>query len=227
MSFFKEKELTYIIAVRLYRPLQRKVYSITDWKEITKGIWVAEFSFSHLGWKKERRHIVVRQDIIRRKKAMGKSLPLFKDEYDIQNYRYGVWITSSHESPYDVWNLCKPRANDENTVKELKEDFALGGFSMKRFYSVESAMLIRVLVYNLFLLFRNEIMGQKERIQRLKTLRYKYFVLPGQLGRAGREPILRISAFKKRLRSKLIYFFSRISNYIPYSERNCTAVDIL
>jgi hypothetical protein len=100
---------------------------------------------------------------------------------NIQNYRYGVWITNSHESPYDVWNLCKPRANDENTVKKLKEGFALGGFSMKRFYSVESAMLIRVLVYNLFLLFRNEIMGQKERIQRLKTLRYKYFVLPGQL----------------------------------------------
>jgi hypothetical protein len=81
IELLEEKELTYIIAVRLYRPLQRKVYSITDWKEITKGIWVAEFSFSHLGWKKERRYVVVRQDIIRRKKAMGKSLPLFKDEY--------------------------------------------------------------------------------------------------------------------------------------------------
>lgn len=226
IELLEEKELTYIIAVKLYRPLQRKVYSITDWKEITKGIWVAEFLFSHPGWKKDRRHIVVRQDIIRRKKAMGKTLPLFKNEYDMQNYRYGVWITNSSESPHDVWNLCKPRANDENTIKELKEDFALGGFSMKHFYSVESAMLIRVLAYNLFLLFRNDIMGQKERTQRLKTLRYKYFVLPGQLGRAGKEPVLRISAFKKKLRSKLIYFFSRISDYIPCSERNCNAVGI-
>jgi hypothetical protein len=31
--------------------------------------------------------------------------------------------------------------NDKNTIKELKEDFALGGFSMKRFCLNEAAML--------------------------------------------------------------------------------------
>ena len=73
---------------------------------------------------------------------MGKTLPLFAHEIDIKDYRFSVWITNSQDPAYDVWTLCKPRANDENTIRELKEDFALGGFSMKRFYAVEAAMVL-------------------------------------------------------------------------------------
>jgi hypothetical protein len=83
----------------------------------------------HPLWGKERRYIVVRQNIIRRKKAMGKSLPLIANEVDIKDYRYSAWITTSTEPPYEVWTLCKPRANDENTIKELKEDFAFRSLS--------------------------------------------------------------------------------------------------
>ena len=220
----EEEKLTYIIAVRLMRPLQRQIYSLTDWREIAKGLAVSEFSFMHPGWGKERRYIVVRQNITTRKKAMGKTLPLFANEMDIKDYRYSAWITSSQEPPYEVWTMCKPRANDENTIKELKEDFALGGFSMKRFYAVEAAMLLRVLVYNLFVLFRHELLGNKEKRQRLKTLRYKYLVLPAQFGSDGREAVLRISARARKVRSKLFYLFARISQYLPTPDHNCSAV---
>jgi hypothetical protein len=220
----EEEKLVYIIAVRLIRPLQRQIYSLADWKEIAKGLAVSEFSFMHPLWGRERRYIVVRQNIIRRKKAMGKTLPLFANELEIRNYRYSAWITNSQEPPYVVWTLCKPRANDENTIKELKEDFALGGFSMKKFYAVEAAIVVRVLVYNLFVLFKHEFLGKKEKRQRLKTLRYKYFVLAGQLGSDGREAVLRISARARKVRSKLSYLFARISSYIPRIEINCTAV---
>ena len=169
------KGLTYIIAVRLIRPLQREIHALTNWKEMARGLWVAEFSFMHPGWGKERRYIVIRQDITRRKKAMGKILPLFANEIEIKDYRFSAWITSSDAPPYEVWTMCKPRANDENTIKELKEDFALGGFSMKGFYPVEAAMVLRVLLYNLFLLFKHRFLGRKEKGQQLKTLRYKYF----------------------------------------------------
>jgi len=94
--------------------------------------------------------------------------------------------------------MCKPRANDENTIKELKEDFALGGFSMKKLYAVEAAMVLRVLVYDLFLLFKHEFLGRKEKIQRLKTLRHKYFVLPARMGSDGRDTILRTSTQSRK-----------------------------
>lgn len=220
----EEEHLTYIIAVRLVRPLQRQIYALQNWKQIAQGLSVSEFSFMHPFWGKERRYIVVRQSIIRRKKAMGKTLPLFAHEMDIRDYRFSAWITNSNEAPYDVWTLCKPRANDENTIKELKEDFALGGFSMKKFYSVEAAMVLRVLVYNLFVLFRHEFLGNKEQRQHLKTLRYKYFVLPAQMGTDGRDAVLRISVQSRKIRSKLSYLCTRISRYIPQTEINCTAV---
>jgi hypothetical protein len=220
----EEEHLTYIIAARLIRPLQRQIYALTNWKEIAHGLAVSEFSFMHLLWGKERRYIVIRQNIIRRKKAMGKTLPLFANEVDLKDYRFSVWITNSEEEPYKVWTMCKPRANDENTIKELKEDFALGGFSMKRFYAVEAAMLLRVLAYNLFVLFRHEFLGRKEKRQHLKTLRYKYFVLPAQMGSDGREAVLRISIRNKKIRSKISYLLSRIGSYIPRIDLNCTAV---
>lgn len=220
----EEEKLVYIIAARLVQPLQRKIYSLSDWRQIAGGLAVSEFSFMHPLWEKERRYIVVRQDITRRKKAMGKTLSLFANEFEIRNYRYSAWITSSQEPPYEVWTMCKPRANDENTIKGLKEDFALGGFSMKRFYSVEAAMVMRVLVYNLFVLFRHEFLGRKEKRQRLRTLRYKYLVLPAQFGSDGREGVLRISARARKVRTKLSYLFARINQYLPTLDPNCSAV---
>jgi hypothetical protein len=218
------ERLTYIIAVRLIRPIQRQVYSLTTWKEIAKGLAVTEFFFMHPLWGRERRYIVVRQDITRRTKAMGKTLPLFAHEAIIRDYRYSAWITNSTEPSYDVWTRCKPRANDENTIKELKEDFALGGFSMKKFYAVEAAMVLRVLIYNLFVLFRYEFLGKQEKRQHLKTLRYKYFVLPAHMGRDGREAVLRISARSRKVRAKLSYLLSRIKSYVPLIDYNCTAI---
>lgn len=155
---------------------------------------------------------------------MGKELSLFENDFDAGQYRYSVWITNSKEAAYEVWKQCRSRANDENTIKELKEDFALGGFSMKYFYSTEAAMLMRVFIYNLFVLFRQEILGQKEKPQQMKTLRYKYFVIPGQLGRDGKRLILRISAFKQKIKLKLIYLYNRINRYSPYDNGNCNAV---
>lgn len=219
----EEKHLTYIIAVRLVRPIQRQIYTLPNWKEITKGLAVSEFPFMHPSWGRERRYIVVRQNIIRRKAATGKILPLFAHEVDFKDYRFSVWITNSKEEPYAVWTLCKPRANDENTIKELKEDFALGGFSMKRFYAVEAAMVLRALIYNLFVLFRQEFLGKWEKGQHLKTLRYKYFVLPAQMGRDGRDAILRISTGNRKVRAKILYLLNRIGSYIPV-DLNCTAI---
>ena len=132
-------------------------------------------------------------------------------------------MTNSRGLAYEVWEQCRPRANDDNTIKELKEGFALGGFSMKYFYSTEAAMLIRVFIYNLFVLFRHQILGQKEKIERLKTLRYKYFVLPAQLGGDGRSPVLRISVFTQKVRSKLLYLFHRLGQYVPPDNDNCNA----
>jgi hypothetical protein len=223
IELLEQRRLIYIITARLYHPLQRMVYAQQKWEQIAEGIWITEFFFRHADWITDRRFIAVRQDIKRRPHAMGKEMSLFGNDFDMKDYRYSVWITNSQDTACEVWKQCRPRANDENTIKELKEDFALGGFSMKYFYSTEAAMLIRVFIYNLFVLFRHQILGQKEKIERLKTLRYKYFVVPAQLGGDGRKPILRISVFAEKVKSKLLYLFNRIKQYVPHDFGNCNA----
>ncbi|MCL4479499.1 MAG: transposase [Deltaproteobacteria bacterium] len=154
---------------------------------------------------------------------MGKTLSLFKVDIEIGDYRYSVWVTNLEDDIEQVWRKCRPRANDENTIKEFKEDFAVGGFSMKQFYATEAAMVIRALLYNLFLLFHQEVFENKEKTQRLLTLRHEYFVLPSQLGSDGRSKVLRISAVKHKLRAKLRYLFNRINQYVPADMANCNA----
>ena len=88
-------------------------------------------------------------------------------------------------------------------------------------------MLIRVLIYNLFVLFRYEILEQKEKTKRLKTIRYKYFVIPAQLGRDSRADVLWLSAYPKKIRSKVQYLFSRIQQYFPLNMDNCNAVAMI
>lgn len=226
-EFIEEIEregLIYIITARLYYPLQRKLYGIGGWKEVGEGISVNEFYFRHIGWEKERRYIAVRQNIKRRPKAMGKQLSLFKDDLELGDYRYSVWVTNSKEAPEEVWKRFRPRANDENTIKELKEGFALGGFSMKGFYSTEIAMQFRILFYNLFLIFKEVALNKKERRSRIQTIRYKYFTIPGILGRSGRIKVLRLYGKTRRAIAKIKHLFSKIEQYFFEGLHKCNAI---
>jgi hypothetical protein len=224
IEILEAKEVIYIITARLYHTLQREIMRITNWRYVDKGIAVSEFCFAHNGWIKKRRYVVVRQEIEMRPKAMGKQLHFsFINQQEEKSYRYSVRITNSHDDAYDVWNQCKPRANDENTIKELKEDFALGGFCLKKFFATEVAMLLRVFIYNLFVLFRNVVMDSKEKTQRLKTLRYKFFVIPALLGSHARDKILRLSMYSNTLKLKMKIFYQRIAQYIAVDIPNCNA----
>ena len=92
---------------------------------------------------------------------------------------------------------------------------------MKKFYATEVAMFTRVLVYNLFVLFRNVIMDGKEQTQRLKTLRYKYFVIPCQLDHSSRDKILRLSVHSNKLKMRILYH--RVAEYIGLNMSNRNA----
>ena len=81
-----------------------------------------------------------------------------------------------------------------------------------------------VIPHNLFLLFKHEFLGRKEKGQRLKTIRYTCFVLSAQMVSVGREPVLRISARGRKVRAKLSSLFTRISHYVPRIDLNCTVV---
>jgi hypothetical protein len=224
IKYLETGGFSYIIAVRIIEVLQYKTVHDVRWKKIDSGIDVGEFHFQHQDrkWDKPRRYIVVRQEISERPKATGKQLRLFEDH---SGYRYSIMITNDETcSPEDIWREYRPRANDENIIKDLKEGYGLASFNMNGFWATESFMVINALVFhNLVHYLNRTIFNKHTPKEHLKTLRPKWFIIPAQLGSVGRIKILRLSVRNSKLKSRLLEFIAQISQ-IPHT-LNCIAVE--
>jgi hypothetical protein len=217
IDFADENKTEYIVSAPMIRVLQTEIYKLENWKKVDEGISVGEFNFQHGNdkWIKKRRYIVIKQKIKSATKTpSGKRLSLFPEEdAKVFNYRYGIYITSSTDTPENIWRLYRLRAGDENIIKENKQDFGLEGYCLKNFYATEASMLFRILFYNIFNFFRSEFLAGKEATQTLHTLRSKYFIIPAVLGSNGKSPILRLGIKKQNVRAKFIYILRQIHVY--------------
>ena len=227
IEHLENKGLTYIMAARAYRPLQNRIMKIENWERVADGIEVGDFWFEHTDekWDKPRRYVAVRQFVPEREQATGKQLNLFVEFEQWRNYRISLFITNDHESsPEKIWRDYRPRATDENVIKELKKNYGLAAFNMKNFWATEAVMVIEALVFHNIIQFMNRNLFNKNGIsQTLQTLRSKYFVIGAQLGSSGRKKVLRLSVTDRKLRSKITWIIKQI-DLMPFSF-NCIAFD--
>ena len=227
VEYLESEQYSYIIAVPISRAVQREIFTVTNWQNISKGIEVGEFEFEHVDskWKYPRRYVVVRQSINKRPKAIGKQPSLFHDLENWNQYRFSVMMTNDLDSkPEKIWREYRPRANDENVIKDLKEGYGFETFNLKNFWSTEAVLtIIGLIFHNLIVYLNSTIINPNRPREQLKTLRYKYFILPGLLGGGGRKKLLRLSVQEKRMKAKMISILKRIS-LIPHNF-NCIAVD--
>jgi hypothetical protein len=191
--------IQYIIAGQMYPVVQREIVAERAWIPVARGIDVTSFDYYPVGWKSPRRMVVVRQSINERPRATGMSLRLFEQDDLVKAFRYSIFITNLTLPAKDVWMLYRNRADAENRIKELKEDFALSSFCMQRFEATETALNWIMVAYNLMSLFRIAIL--KSNIQpQLKTMRYKIFAVPAYITRNGNQKILNMALAMKRRR---------------------------
>ena len=88
--------------------------------EISENIYLAN------GWEKPRRIVMVGQDIEKCPKAAGKQikqLELFEDEEDFGKYRYCCFVIDLDLPAKIIYDSYRGRADSENMIKELKNDF--------------------------------------------------------------------------------------------------------
>jgi hypothetical protein len=227
IEYLESESYIYIIAVPISRAIQRAILGVKDWKKISKGIEVGEFEFEHLDkkWTHPRRYVVVRQSIYKRPKALGKQPNLFQDLEDWSQYRISVMITNDLESrPEEIWREYRPRANDENVIKDLKEGYGFETFNLRSFWATEAVlMMIGLVFHNLIVYLNRTILNPNRPQEQLKTLRHKYLIIPGWLGSGGGKKILRLSIQERRMRAKMVSILKRIC-LISHS-LNCIAVD--
>ncbi len=151
--------------------MKQEVLNLKEWLSIDEGIEISELLYKAHSWKMRRRIIVVRQSVIVKPKAAGKTL------FDLPAYyfyRYQLYVTNLSLSPVEIWKLYRQRADSENRIKELKNDFGINGFCLQKFYATEAAFRMVLITYNLLSLFTQAVLKQK--IQpTLSTIRFKCF----------------------------------------------------
>lgn len=194
-KFLETKILNYIIAVRMDALIKQKLLDYTIWTTVDRGIEIGEFMHQAHNWTSARRFIIIRQSIKEKPKCFGKML--FKNLPEYCRWKYQTYATNLNLPAIEVWRLYRQRADSENRIKELKYDFGIEGFCLKKFYATEAAFRMVLIGYNLISLFRQAIL--KERIQQtLSTIRFKCFALGSWVVKKGRQNILKLSVGLKR-----------------------------
>lgn len=145
---------------------------------------VSEFMYQAQGWSKARRVVVVRHRI---KEARQKGRLLL----EIPGFAYSAYTTNLTLPALQVRTLYLGRADSENRIRELLQDFAISGFVSQKFWATEAAFRLACWGYNLMSLFRQALLGEASR-HTLSTLRVQCFAIGASLGKAGRQKLLRV-----------------------------------
>jgi hypothetical protein len=96
-----------------------------------------------------------------------------------------------------IYDLYCNRADAENRIKEVKEDFGASSFVCHNFWATEAALNFVMIAYNLMSLFREAVLGRTIQHQ-LKMLRYEVFAIGGYMIKRGNSRILKLSLDMKR-----------------------------
>lgn len=207
LSYIEQQKLNYIIATRMYPNVKSEVYGLDDWVSICNGIDVSQMYFEHKGGKR-RKYIVVRKEIEKRPKAGGKLL--FDD---LPSYRYSCYVTNL-DLPLDaIWNVYNTRADCENRIKELKQDFGLENFCLKDFWATEASFRFIMVAYNIMSLFRHFAL-QSHNKATLATLKVYCFALGAWSVNHANKKVLKIALNANR-RPWLDGIFAKVENLSP------------
>lgn len=189
----ESSQLNYVIAAKAYAHLKNEVYAMTDWVEVCPGIAIKEWRHQPANPKaKARRHVVVRKEMNRRPQAGGKLL--FED---LADYRFSLYVTNL-ELPLDqIWNIYNGRADCENRIKELKQDFGLEAFCLQDFWGTEASFRFIMVAYNLMSLLRHFGLNNHQ-TSTVATLRSHCFAIGGWISQHARKGVLKLSLPRKK-----------------------------
>jgi hypothetical protein len=204
-EFLEELErraLPYVIAVRMNPRLRRAVAAIRQWQSFAPGLEAAETTYRAHGWSAPRRLVVVRELLDERPEARGRKL------LEVPGYTFHVLVTTLGHDPVATWRFYNSRAESENRIKELKEDFGADGFCLQSFDGTEAAFRLICFLFNLVAEFKREVI--QDQAPRLSTLRTQVLVIGAILGREGRYTVLRLG-LRERWRQRLATLLQRIA----------------
>ena len=207
LNFLEEESKNYVIAVRMYPNVKSEVLGQKTWINLCKGIELSEMKFQHENGKL-RRYIIVKKKVEDRPNAGGKML--FED---LPGYRFSCYVTNLDLPLDQIWNIYNSRADCENRIKELKQDFGLDSFCMQDFWATEASFRFIMIAYNLMSLFRHFALNHHNKAT-LSTLKSYCFALGAWTANHANKKVLKISLPTKK-RPWMNGIFENINNASP------------
>jgi hypothetical protein len=173
----------YVVVARLTAPLKRMLAGLRY--ERANSRWeCAEGAYRSQGWPKARRIVVARRLI----EETDAQATLFA----MGRYLYRAWVTNMTLTPAGVWHFYDGRAAIEPRINELREDFALRKIPTGSFDANALYLEVIRLAYNLVTAFQRTCLPESWQSYTLQKLRFKLFLLPGELTRPQNRPTLRL-----------------------------------
>jgi len=147
------------------------------------GVTVQEVAGNSPG----RRLVIIRQRIAERPSATGKTL------FDLPGYRFQALVTNLPKSvsALQVWRRYNGRADVENRIKELGDQFGIKRLCVDNFWGTEAMHHLAIAAYNLCVLLQRRL-GQLEKCE-LNTLRWRLFSRAAVWSRAQGKPTLKLA----------------------------------
>jgi len=206
--------LKYIVVARLTQLIQSLCrHGDEHWQKTEmEGLEVQEAPTEQIG----RRLILIRQRIAQRPHSGGKLL------LDVAGYRYqALWTNLGPEaSALQVWRRYNGRADVENRIRELGDQFGIKRLAVKKFWGTEAMHHLAIAAYNLCVLLQRKL-GQLEKCE-LNTLRWRLFSRAAVWSKRAGKPTLKLAVRGKEMRAWWLKILQKLT-----APPNCNSVESL
>ena len=186
----------YVIKLKWTKRLEERVPDLA-WQCITQSDQehcdVASLMYQATSWEKPRRVVIVRRLDIDPEEV------LCADWF----WEYEGIVTTFDWSGEDIWHFYNHRGNAENHIKEAKSGFAFNQFSSQHFDANKALQGLKLLAYNLLLLYKQTVLQPGVRQWTAGRLRRRFLLLPGLLVRHARQWTIRLPGFAQPLAAQI------------------------
>jgi hypothetical protein len=166
--------------------LMKAVNTIVEdaWRKIDDHVWVSEIMYQPVGWKRQYRFLVRREELPEKKQIS------LLDNID---YRYHVIVTNRAESAEDLVPFHLQRATMENFIRETKYGLSLDRFPCQEFHANWAYLTIGMLAYNIVNWIKRLALPSMYRKKFIKALRYRFFNVAARVVKHSRYVVLKIA----------------------------------
>jgi hypothetical protein len=183
LEALEQRTVQYAIVARMTSGLRRWLPSLQY--QSVNSVWeMAEFEHRSHGWPYARRFCVARRFIPNEETQ--------STLFSLGRHVYRVWVTNMNLTPAGIWHFYDGRAAMEPRIGELREDYALRKIPSRSFAANALYLEIIRLAYNLVTAFQRTCLQESWQSLTLSKLRFKLFLIPGELTRPQNRPVLRL-----------------------------------